>query len=58
MKRGIAAVLLLLSARAPAADREDPLRGFGQARSAWQLDYERRLLALPRPKSAAASSRV
>lgn len=50
MKRGLA-VLLLLSAPAPAADRGIPsLRGFSSTRAAWQLEYERRLLALPRPE--------
>jgi N-acetylated-alpha-linked acidic dipeptidase len=42
-------LLFWLLAEAPAPAPPGPLRGFTSERSAWQRDYERRLLALPTP---------
>ena len=49
MSRAVAGFLLLLATATPPAPQ-----GFTSDRAAWQLDYERRLLALPQPEECDA----
>ncbi len=50
MKRMHAVALIGAALVAAAASPEPPLTGFTPERSAWQREYERRLLALPKPE--------
>jgi len=53
--------LLLLAAAAPSTPppaAETALRGFSPERSAWQRDYERRLMELPKPAECGALLRA
>lgn len=52
MTRALTALLLLLATAPPPAPA-----GFTPQRAQWELDYERRLLALPRPEECDALSR-
>jgi N-acetylated-alpha-linked acidic dipeptidase len=49
-----ALVLALLLAWRPAPPPAAPLTGFSPSRSAWQRDYERRLIERPRPEECGA----
>jgi N-acetylated-alpha-linked acidic dipeptidase len=49
MKAALGLLLLWLLPQAAAPPAPEPLRGFTPERSAWQRDYERRLMALPTP---------
>lgn len=53
MRQALAVLLLLAAGPAP-PEGETPLTGFSPDRNAWQREYEKRLLALPRPEECGA----
>ena len=50
----LAAALLALASTAPTPSPSPPLRGFTETRAAWQREYERRLVALPKSEECDA----